>query len=90
MSHAGNLICELAIDPYKVVVVRGYANECQLLHGQPLEEYCYRVFIVMSVDYSTLLPFPLEDISTVGEAICTYVTCPTRLVILDPQACYQN
>ena len=89
MSHDGNGMCELAINPHKVIVARGYADEYQLLHGRPFREDCYIVSIMLPLDNSTPLPFPLEDMSTVGEAVDTYVPWPRRLVILHSQVCYK-
>ena len=84
------MICELVIDPHKVTVVRGYADECQLLHGRPLREDCYRVSIVLPLKYSVPLPFSLEDMNTIGEVVSTYVPWLRRLVILHSQVCYKN
>ena len=84
------MICELAIDPHKVIVARGYADECQLLHGRPLREDCSRVSIMLSLDNSTPLSFPLEDMSIVGEAVGSYVPWPRRLIILHSQVQQQQ
>ena len=73
MSQDSNMICELAIDPHKVIVARDYASKCHLLHDRPLRVDCSRVSIMLSLDNSAPLSFPLEDMSIVGEAVGSYV-----------------
>ena len=73
MSQGGNMICELANGPRKVVLACRYADECQLFHRQSRREDCYKVSIALSLNYSAPLPFPLKDINTVSEAVSTYI-----------------
>jgi hypothetical protein len=85
--------CELYLDHINHVA-RGKAylsKEKQILHGDPMPANSLKVTITEALKENASLPYPLKGggITTVGEALGTFIGWPTQHVkITDKVHCY--
>ncbi|KAL3652673.1 Proteasome subunit beta type-3 [Castilleja foliolosa] len=84
-EHVGNKVgdCELFVeDPHKRLVA--YARIHQLgsnLHNIKMNDDQVRVTVEQVLVADALVPFPTEEVATVGEASGTFIAWPRRLVV---------
>ena len=96
MLYDGFLPCDLAIEvnAMTIVVARGRAyntnDDNQVIHGYTLRSDNIKVSIIEPLNINTYLPYPIEEMITVGDAVSSFIAWPIRLVSLHAQVCYQN
>ena len=56
-------------------------NHAQMLHNMPLGADNVKVSIYVPIVSDAAIPFPLEDIARVADAVGTFIAWPKRLII---------
>jgi len=83
--------CDLAIEVngITIVVARGrvYNINCdnQVLHGQSLGSDNFKVSIIEPMNINAYLPYPTDEMTTIGDVADSFIAWPIGLVSLHVQ-----
>ncbi|XP_054782790.1 uncharacterized protein LOC129290112 [Prosopis cineraria] len=74
----------LADNPSRKVVATGrvYNIAGDTIHNLPLPPDCIRVSLLVAIDPKYPLPYPTDEMQTVGDALGSFVAWPSHLVMV--------
>ena len=90
LSQVGFILVDLAIKHENRVVAHRWAfntGDDQIIHNGQIVSDNIRVSIVDPLDMDSLLPIPREEMTTVHDAIGSFVSWPKKLITLDTRVC---
>ncbi|KAL3631458.1 Proteasome subunit beta type-3 [Castilleja foliolosa] len=92
VNDVGDDVCELYVeDPHKRLV--GYGRIHMLgsnIHNRKMNDDEVRVSVERVVVGDALVPFPTDEVTSVGEALNQFIAWPRRLVVENVKQCLYN